>query len=146
MTHLLRLFALFPLLAALCGCANPLYYVQAVQGQIEILSKRRAVEDVLADPATSSEIKQKLILVMRLRDFASQQLQLPDNRSYRSYADLQRPFAVWNVFAAPELSLEPKKWCFIVTGCVPYRGYFARAKAEQFDFGLVRRSAAQYFY
>ncbi len=130
-TPVVRLLTLL-LLLLLGGCANPLYYVQALQGQMEILNKRRAIEDVLADPTTPPEIKQKLALVMRLRAFASQELQLPDNRSYRSYTDLQRPFAVWNVFAAPELSLEPKKWCFVVAGCVPYRGYFARAKAEQF--------------
>ncbi len=138
-TLVVRLLTLLALLM-LGGCANPLYYVQAVQGQIEILNKRRAIEDVLADPATPPEIKQKLALVIRLRTFASQELQLPDNRSYRSYTDLQRPFAVWNVFAAPELSLEPKKWCFIVAGCVPYRGYFARAKAEQFAAKLKQET------
>jgi predicted aminopeptidase len=64
------------------------------------------------------------------RDFAVQRLDLPDNGSYRSYADLGRDFVVWNVFAAPEFSVEPKRWCFPVAGCVAYRGYFAREAAE----------------
>ncbi|MBI3545719.1 MAG: aminopeptidase [Gammaproteobacteria bacterium] len=131
---------MFCLLLTLCGCANPVYYIQAAKGQIEILHKRRAIEEILTDPTTPAEMKSKLALVMRLREFASQELLLPDNRSYRSYADLQRPFAVWNVFAAPELSLEPKKWCFIVTGCVPYRGYFARAGADQFAAALKQQA------
>ena len=132
MNYIFRPFALLLLITVLGGCANPLYYAQAVQGQIEILTKRRPVEEVLADPATTPETRHQLELVRRLRDFASRELLLPDNRSYRTYADLERPFVIWNVFATPELSLEPKQWCFIVAGCVPYRGYFARDKAEKF--------------
>lgn len=132
MTYLLRSFTLLLLSTVLSGCASPVYYAQAVRGQIEILAKRRSVEEVLADPATPAETRQKLGLVLRLRDFASRELLLPDNRSYRSYADLERPFVVWDVYATPELSLEPKKWCFIVAGCVPYRGYFEQDQAEKF--------------
>ncbi len=138
MKYFPRLSALL-LLTVLSGCASPLYYAQAVQGQMEILTKRRPVEEVLADPATPLETRQQLELVRRLRDFASRELLLPDNRSYRIYADLERSFVVWDIFAAPELSLEPKRWCFIIAGCVPYRGYFARDKAEQFAARLKRK-------
>lgn len=139
MPYHLRAFAIFLLFAALAGCASPLYYAQAVQGEIEILAKRRPIEEVLADPATPPKTKHQLELVLRLREFASRELRLPDNRSYRAYADIERPYVVWNVFAAPELSLEPKKWCFVVAGCVPYRGYFARAAAERFTAALKRK-------
>jgi len=139
MKYFLRFFALFLLLAVLAGCASPFYYTQAVSGQIELLMKRRPIEEVLADPATPQETRRQLELVRRLREFASRELLLPDNRSYRLYVDLHRSHAVWNVFAAPELSLEPKEWCFIVAGCVPYRGYFARAAAEQFADALEQK-------
>ena len=138
MKYFPRLSALL-LLTVLSGCASPLYYAQAVQGQMEILTKRRPVEEVLADPATPPETRRQIELVRRLRDFASQELALPDNRSYRTYADLERPFVLWNIFATPELSLAPKQWCFIVAGCVPYRGYFARDKAEQFAAKLKQK-------
>ena len=68
----------------------------------------------------------------RIRDFASKELGLPDNASYRSYADIHRPYVVWNVVAAPELSTEPRQWCFPVAGCVAYRGYFDEAAARKF--------------
>ena len=131
MTHLLRPFAIL-LLVVLSGCASPLYYAQAVQGEFEILAKRRPIGEVLADPATPPATKRRLELVQRLREFAGRELRLPADRSYRTYADLERPYAVWNVFATPALSLKPKKWCFVVAGCVPYRGYFKRASAEKF--------------
>ncbi len=139
MKYFLRFFALFLLFAVFAGCASPLYYAQAVSGQMEILTKRRPVEEVLADPATTPETRRQIELVRRLREFASRELLLPDNRSYRTYADLDRPFVLWNVFATPELSLEPRQWCFIVAGCVPYRGYFARDKAEQFAAKLKQK-------
>lgn len=136
MKYCLHPLALLLLLAVVTGCASPGYYLHAVSGQIELLNKRRPVEEVLNDPATTLQIRQQLELVQRLRDFASQELRLPDNHSYRTYADLERPFVVWNDFATPELSLEPKQWCFVFAGCVPYRGYFARDKAEQFATSL----------
>ena len=124
------------LMLLLIGCASPGYYLHAISGQVELLHKRRPVEEVLNDPATAPEIRQQLELVQRLRDFASRELGLPDNRSYRTYADLERPFVVWNVIVTPELSLEPKQWCFVFAGCVSYRGYFAHDKAEKFAAGL----------
>jgi predicted aminopeptidase len=127
-----RLFIVLPCLAALMGCASPLYYIQAIQGQAAIFAKSRPVEDWLADPATPAETKSSLELAQKLREFASRELLLPDNQSYRTYADLARPYALWNVFAAPELALKAKQWCFIVAGCVPYRGYFVKDKAEKF--------------
>jgi predicted aminopeptidase len=139
MTLAFRTLALILLIAVLSGCAGPAYYAQAISGQLEILAKRRPVEEVLNDPATPAQTRRQLELVQRLRDFASRELLLPDNRSYRTYADLERPFAVWNVYAAPELSLEPKRWCFLVAGCVPYRGYFARDQAEQFAASLKQK-------
>jgi predicted aminopeptidase len=55
---------------------------------------------------------------------------LPDNASYTRYAQLQRPFAVWNVVAAPAYSLEMHQWCFPITGCIAYRGYFSKSDAQ----------------
>ena len=111
------------------------YYVQAARGQYDVLSRSEPIDEVLAAQDTPEELARRLELVQQARQFAIDELLLPDNDSYRSYADLERDYVVWNVFAAPEFSLEPVTWCFPVAGCVAYRGYFdeedARAKAEQ---------------
>ena len=114
------------------GCSTLGYYAQAISGQMELIHKARPIPDVIADPATSAEVKRKLERVVQIRNYASQALSLPDNESYRRYADLQRPYVVWNVFAAPEFSVEPRQWCFPFAGCVGYKGYFAQAGAERF--------------
>ena len=115
----------------LAGCTQLQYYDQLLAGQYQLMQQRRPLAEVSADPATSDALRERLALARQLRDFASQHLRLPDNNSYRNYADLGRPYAVYNVFAAPELSLEPYHWCYPIIGCASYRGYFDRALAEQ---------------
>jgi len=120
---------------ALClgsGCSDLGYYRQSVGGHLDLMSRAKPVDDWLADDATPAQLKQRLALAKQMREFSVQVLKLPDNPSYRAYADLQRPAAVWNVVAAPALSLTLKTWCYPVTGCVGYRGYFDRAEADAF--------------
>ena len=113
------------------SCSNELgYYSQCVQGHLGILARRQPIDKVLGDPAAAPELKEKLALVLRIRDFASREMLLPDNGSYRCYVDLKRPEVVWNVVAAPEFSLRPRQWCFPVAGCVTYRGYYSRDGAQ----------------
>ncbi|MNM44108.1 hypothetical protein D3C76_411010 [compost metagenome] len=123
---------LVPVLAALLlnGCSSVGYYGQLAQGQWQLLRARQPVEQVLADPASSPQLRARLAHAEQARVFASQQLKLPDNRSYRVYADLGRPYVVWNVFATPELSLQPITHCFPIAGCVAYRGYYQQGAAR----------------
>lgn len=120
-----RIALLLVLLSPLSGC----YYMQAASGQWEVMRKREPVNEVINNPDTPPELAQRLRLLDEARDFSVRELGLPDNDSYRTYADLERRFVVWNVIAAPEFSLEPKTWCYPVAGCVSYRGYFKRDKA-----------------
>lgn len=117
--------------ALLSGCTTTLdYYWQSVSGHLQMLNAARPVDDWLADPQTPAQLKNRLALTQRIRRFAVTELALPDNPSYRSYADLQRKSVVWNVVAAPEFSLTLKTWCFPVAGCVGYRGYFNESQAR----------------
>ena len=128
----LNLVALLLASLALSGCSTVGYYWQSVNGHLQLMRAAKPVPDWLANEATPPKLKERLTLSQRLRDFAAAELKLPDNASYRRYADLQRRAVVWNVVAAPPYSLTLKTWCFPVMGCVGYRGYFdeAAAKAE----------------
>ena len=125
-----RLLLLAVLLPLLGGCATLRYYTQAVRGQLDLLRRATPIEEELRSDAVPAAIKDKLRAVLRIREFASRELALPDNGSYRRYADLGRRYVLWNVFAAPEFSIEPVTSCFPVAGCVGYRGYFGEADAE----------------
>jgi predicted aminopeptidase len=122
-------------LGPVAGC----YLLESTRGQLELNERRVPIARLLAEPGTPAPLRTQLELATRLRDFASRELGLPDNRSYRSYADVGRPFVVWNVFATAEFSVDPKTWCFPVAGCVAYRGYFAEARARRFALGLEAR-------
>jgi len=129
------------LIWALGGCAGPVsgvgYYWQSVSGHLRLMGAARPLHDWIDDAQTPAELRQRLQLAQRMRRFAVDTLALPDNTSYQRYADLQRRAAVYNVVAAPELSLTLKQWCFPVAGCVGYRGYFNESDAKAFAASLT---------
>lgn len=120
------------LVGGLVACTEIGYYSQAIKGHTQILIKRRPIAELIADPTLDPQRKERLALVLRVREFASKDLLLPDNGSYRCFVDLGRAEVVWNVVAAPEFSLGPLTWCFPIAGCVSYRGYYDRSAAEAF--------------
>lgn len=95
-----------------------------------MLSRREPIEGVLARADADRGLKAQLERALDARRFAVRELHLPDNGSYLQYADLGRPYALWNVFAAPEFSLAPKEWCYWLAGCFSYRGYYDPEAAQ----------------
>ena len=127
----MKWLALGALALLVVGCQSLAYYTQAIGGHLNVMARARPVEEIIADPATDPALKQRLQTARRIREFASRRLGLPDNPSYASYAQIDRPYVVWNVFAAPELSVEPKAECFPFTGCVSYRGFYKEDEARR---------------
>jgi len=115
----------------LSGCGAG-YLMQAAKGQWQVLHKRQSIDTLLADQGADAQLKARLSTVRAARDFASRELGLPDNLSYRTYSALGRPYVVWNVVAAPEFSVQPRQWCFPITGCIAYRGYFREQNARRY--------------
>ncbi|MGI9220898.1 MAG: aminopeptidase [Woeseiaceae bacterium] len=122
----LQRLALVAVAVSLTGC----YYMQAARGQLEINRKREPIDEVVVAETTSAQLASQLRLVTEARQFSIDELGLPDNGSYRSYADLERDYVVWNIVAVPEFSLQAKTWCYPIVGCVSYRGYFSEEKAQ----------------
>ena len=123
-------------IALIASLSGGCYLLQSAQGQFAVMSKRQPIERVIEMPSTPPKLRAQLKSVTAIRNFASRELGLPDNGSYRKYADIGRPYVVWNVVAAPEFSVDPKKWCFPIVGCVAYRGYFVEGRARRFAAGL----------
>ncbi|MGI9247025.1 MAG: aminopeptidase [Steroidobacteraceae bacterium] len=129
-----------PLLIVIaCLASSSCYVMQAAGGQLEVLRQSRPIERVLADPTTPATTRRGLELTVAARAFAERELGLPASRSYRRYADLGRPYVVWNVVATPEFSVAPRRWCFPVAGCVAYRGYFREQSARDAALRLAIR-------
>ncbi|MBW7924977.1 MAG: aminopeptidase [Burkholderiaceae bacterium] len=121
---------------ALAGCAawrdGPAYYWQSFKGHLAVMCEARPIADLVDDPQVDPALRERLDEVLAIRAFASKELALPENGSYTAYADIGRPFVVWNVFATPELSMRLEQWCFPIAGCVGYRGYYDRDAADRY--------------
>jgi len=113
-----------------------MYLLQAANGEWHVIHGRKPIVQVIDDPQTPEPVIRELADVREARDFASRELELPDNESYRTYVEIDRPYVVWNVVAVPALSVQPKEWCFPIAGCVAYRGYFNEKRARDFAAGL----------
>jgi predicted aminopeptidase len=127
------------LVLCLCGCAGPGYYLQALSGQHKLMRSRQDIQTLLQDPATPPELATHLEHAEQIRSYAMDVLDLPAGGSYTSYVEVEGEALVWNVVATGEFSLDPKRWCFPVAGCVPYRGYFDQRKAREFAAKLARK-------
>src|SRR5215469_10381949 len=127
-----RLIGCLVVISVLGACADLRYYAHVTHGESALLLKRRSVDKVIADPATDTKLASRLQLSQQARQFASSELDLPNNRSYTYYVELHRPYVVWNVYATPRFSVDAVLQCFPIAGCVAYRGWFdaARAKAS----------------
>ena len=126
-------------LTLITGCQTARYYQQAVAGQYEILAQREPIETVLIRTNTSPALRDQLQLVLELRRFAERELKLKIDGQYANYADLGRRHVVWNVYAAPEFSLEPRQWWYPVVGRLTYRGYFAEPDARTCGAWLAKQ-------
>ena len=131
-----RLLFLTICLSVLTACSTISYYEQAARGHLGLLFKSASIDRLIATHKVGSKTRERLLLLREIRRFGVSQLSLPDNDSYTRYADIGRDYAVWAVFASDEFSIEPKTWCFPIAGCVPYRGYFSRHRAERFALDL----------
>jgi predicted aminopeptidase len=123
----------------LCGCHSISYYSQAVSGQWELLIKPEPIRQIIADPKTPEPLRERLQLVLRLREFAARELALPTNGHYLNYADLKRPYVAWTVYAAPEFSTKAKSWWYPIVGSLDYHGYFKEAAARRYAESLRQR-------
>jgi predicted aminopeptidase len=117
------------------GCTDVRYYMQSVRGQLDVVSRRQDIAEMLADETLPQAMRERLGLVLAVRNFAVDSMQLPESGSYTAYADLERDYAVKNLFAAPEFSTHLRSWCYPIVGCATYRGYF--------DEGMLHETASQ---
>ncbi|WP_454765056.1 aminopeptidase [Cupriavidus campinensis] len=124
--------------ALAAGCDTLGYYYQSIGGHLGVMAQAESLDDAIAAArgANDARLAQRLTLARQMRDYASRELKLPDNGSYRRYANLHRPYVVWSVFATPELSMELRNWCFPIVGCITYRGYYDQNDAERYARGL----------
>ncbi len=134
--NLRSLFFAFLLSALLLSGCSPAYIFQAALEQGRILWRREPIESVLQRPDLDPETREKLKLVLQVREYARDVLKLNVGGSYATYSYVDRPVLSYVLTAAPKTDLAPYTWWFLFVGHVPYKGFFseAAAKAEAESF------------
>ena len=119
------------------GCETLSYYRQAAGGHLSLMMSGNDIGELLASADTDPALKQQLRVANQARRFARQRLALPVGDAYTDYVELDRPWVLVNLVAAPEFSLEARTWCYPFVGCQAYRGYYdvdmAREKARELE-------------
>jgi predicted aminopeptidase len=136
-------------LLVVAGCESVGFYSQALSGQLSIMRRRQPVDELLealrgAPDARQQRLLQQLELSRDILAFADAQVGLDVGNRYATYVQLQEPHVLWNVFAAPELSLSAHNWCYPLVGCAPYRGYFRSKRAQAYARKLSERGLETY--
>jgi predicted aminopeptidase len=114
---------------ALAGCSIS-YIARAGYEEARILWNRKPISTELASPDLPPELRAKFETVLKVRQFASEQLGLDVGGAYESFSQVEESAVVHVVMAAPRDSLTPYRWWFPIVGYVPYRGYFNEANAQ----------------
>ena len=127
--YCLRRMVFLILLFILAGCETLSFYGQLASGQLDILRKREPVERLLKDSSIDRGLRQQLAKIKDIQAFASLELGLNPEGSFTTYVDLNRDYALWNVYAAEAYAVHPVNRCYPLAGCVPYRGYFSKERA-----------------
>ena len=129
-------------LAAGCWACSPVYVIKAGIAEYKILSSRQPIPEVIQDPATSQDTRDKLAFVMEARRFAADELGIPVGDAYDRFTQLESDTLALVLSAAYQDRFASKTWWFPIVGHVPYKGYFdeedarndqAKLEAEGFD-------------
>ena len=147
----LRPWLFLALLLPLAGCSDLSFYWQAGLGHLDIINRRRPIEEVLADKAVELEVKDKLRMVLRAQAYGEEKLSMPAGARFKYYSDLDRPAAVWLVVASHSDRIEEVRHCYLLVGCLGYRGFFDledarafRARMEKEGHDAIIRPAQAY--
>ena len=117
------------LISSLSAC-SPFYVLRAAYEEGKILWRREPIIDYVQKPEVTLDDKEKLQLVLAVRQYARDILKLNVGGSFWSYSYVDRPDLTHILVAAPKTELRPYTWWFLIVGRVPYKGFFERTDAD----------------
>ena len=121
----------------LSSCSSIKYNYGLIDNHLSIIKNAQPIDEILEEKTTNPELKTKLRLVNKIKDFAYSELHFRKTKSYSTYSDILRNAVVWNVVATKENSFELKEWCYIFIGCFNYRGFYKKKEAEKYANDLI---------
>jgi predicted aminopeptidase len=108
--------AVLVLISAPTAC----YLSRGAWEEAKILSRRQPISEIVADPRTPRDVREKLKVVLAAREYAKDSLKLRTKDSFTTYSRLDHDTLVLVVSAAYRDTLKPYTWWFPIVGTVPF--------------------------
>ncbi len=108
-----------------------IYGLAQGKGQLRVVMESREVSEVMNDPAFPDSLKQKLILIQEIKQFAYDSLGLKPSRNYTTVFDQHGKSVLWTITASEPFRLRPLEWTFPLLGKVSYKGFFDYEKGRK---------------
>lgn len=108
-----------------------IYGIEQGKGQLRIVTDSEPIEQVLSSAAISDSIKQKLILIQEIKQFAIDSLAINPSENYSTFYDQTNKPKLFTISASEPYSFTAKEWTFPFLGTVSYKGFFNKEKARK---------------
>jgi len=126
---IIRVFGVVLLLFVLVYLDLIRYGLSQASGQAKILLGAVPVSVYLSDPGIDKRVKDNLLLVEEIRQFAFNSLELSYSDNYTTVYDQKGKELIWVVTACQPFQLKAKVWRFPLIGSFSYKGFFNRDRA-----------------
>ena len=127
----LELFFIVLMLFCLIWHDLVIYGVSQGKGQLTLVLNAQPIEKILKDDSFPDSLKQKLKLIVEIKQFAIDSIGIHSSNNYTTVYNQQNKSILLTVSACEPYSFKAKEWRFPFLGTVSYKGFFNRDKAEK---------------
>jgi len=115
-----------------------IYGFSQARGQLKIVYNAVPIQQYLDDPDYPDSLKQKLLLIREVKEFAFDSLGIDYSENYSTMYDQQGKPLMFVVSACAPFQFEPREWSFPLIGTFSYKGFFNEKMAVDLEKKLAQ--------
>lgn len=108
-----------------------IYAISQAKGQLTIVWNSQPIEELLQDPTFPDSLKQKLILIGEIKQYAIDSIGIHPSDNYSIVYNQRNKPILLTVSACEPYSFKAKEWSFPFLGTVSYKGFFNKEEARK---------------
>lgn len=124
------------MLACLIWNDMVIYGISQGKGQLTIVWNSQPIEKILQDDSFPDSLKQKLKLIIEIKQYAFDSIGINENKNYSTVYNQHNKPILLTVSACEPYSFKAKEWTFPFLGAVSYKGFFNKKEAAKEIFSL----------
>jgi predicted aminopeptidase len=119
------------MLSSLIWSDMVIYGISQGKGQLTIVWNSQPIEEILQDASFPDSLKQKLKLIVEIKQYAFDTIGINENNNYSTVYNQRNKAILLTVSACEPYSFKAKEWTFPFLGAVSYKGFFNKKEAEK---------------